>query len=252
MSEWPDEAVDYVQSIADTKLLLSQRFAERILSGPSIEDNIAGASTVQDEIGQVRQLFRLLEGQGVDRDWLRDDRGIEEYASAESLDDPADSWVGFVVQTGLTDRASWLLLDAIDHEEFQGMVQKMGEDEYFHLEHHDGRMEAAAENDPEALQAAFEEYLPQVLSFVGPAEHDADGDPLVEAGFTDRPAAEMHAALLDHYEELLGHAIDLPSVDAAPSREEWNAERRRRNGGGFEQEVLEEIQGVRNKEFAVG
>lgn len=252
MSDWPDEAVTYVQSIADTKLLLSQRFSERILSGPSIEDNIAGASTVQDEVGQVRQLFRLLEGQGLDREWLHDEREIEEYANAESLDDSADSWVEFVVQTGLTDRASWLLLDAIDHEDFQGMVQKMGEDEYFHLEHHDGRMETIAENDPEALEAAFEKYLPQVLSFVGPAEYEAGEDPVTASGFTDRAATEMHEALVAHYEDLLGDVIDVPGADSAPSLDEWNADRRRQNGGGFEQEVLEEIQGTRNKEYAVG
>ncbi|MFB6173674.1 MAG: Phenylacetic acid catabolic protein [Halobacteriales archaeon] len=253
MSDWPEGAADYVQAIADTKLLLSQRFAERMLSGPSLEDDIAGASAVQDEIGQVRQLYRLLERQGREREWLHDGRGPEEYANAESLDEPADSWVEFVVQTAVTDRAAWLLLDAIDHEEFGGMVRKMGQDEYFHLEHHDGRLETAAEEAPEALAAAFEKYLPGVLSLVGPAEHDADADPLVAAGFTDRPVAEIGAALVAHYEDLLGDAVGLPdAAAAAPDPEEWNAERRRRDGGGVSRDVLDEIQGVDNREFVVG
>ena len=66
---WPEAAVDYVQAIADTKLLLGQRYGEWMLKGPNLEDDISGASNAQDEIGQVRQLFRLLKRQGVDDEW---------------------------------------------------------------------------------------------------------------------------------------------------------------------------------------
>lgn len=251
MSDWPDHAVDYVQAIADTKLVLSQRYAERMLAGPSLEDNIAGASAAQDEAGQVRQLFRLLEQQGVEREWLHNERSPEEYANAASLDDPADNWTEFLVQSALTDRAAWLLLDAIVAEGFEGMVQKMGEDEYFHLEHHDGRLETLAEDDSEALEAAFAEYLPDVLAFVGPADYDADSDPLLEAEFTDRSAAEIHDALIGHYEELLADTdVDVPDAEA-PSEDDWNAERRRVGGGSVEEEVVTELQGVRNKAFSM-
>lgn len=251
MSEWPEVAVDYVQAIADTKVMLSQRYAERMLSGPSLEDSIAGASAAQDEAGQVRQLFRLLEQQGVERGWLHNERDPEEYANASSLDDSADNWTEFLVQSALTDRAAWLLLDAIVADGFEGMVQKMGEDEYFHLEHHDGRLETLAEEEADAVEAAFEKYLPGVLAFVGPAEYDAETDPLVEAGFTDRAAAEIHEALLSHYEELLADtAVDVPDVEA-PSEDEWDAERRRVGGGSVEEEAVTELQGIRNAEFTI-
>lgn len=251
MSDWSEEAVDYVQAIADTKLVLSQRYAERMLAGPSLEDNIAGASASQDEAGQVRQLFRQLEQQGVEHDWLHKNRGVEEYANAASLDESADSWVEFIVQSALTDRAAWLLLDAIAAEGFEGMVQKMGEDEYFHLEHHDGRLETLAEEDPGELETAFEKYLPDVLAFIGPAEYDADADPLVENGFTDRSAAEIHEALIGHYEDLLADAdVDVPDVESV-GESEWNAERRRVDGGGVDEEVVTELQGVRNEEFVI-
>lgn len=251
MSDWPDGAADYVQAIADTKLVLSQRYAERMLSGPSLEDSIAGASAAQDEAGQVRQLFRLLEQQDIDREWLHNEREPEEYANAASLDDSADDWTEFLVQSALTDRAAWLLLDAIVEDEFEGMVQKMGEDEYFHLEHHDGRLETLAGDDPAALEAAFEKYLPNVLAFVGPAEYDADADPLVEAGFTDRSAAEIHEALIEHYEDLLADTdVDVPDVDA-PSEDDWDADRRRVGGGSVEAEAVTELQGARNEEYLI-
>jgi ring-1,2-phenylacetyl-CoA epoxidase subunit PaaC len=250
MSDWSEEAINYVQAIADTKLVLSQRYAERMLAGPSLEDNIAGASAAQDEAGQVRQLFRLLEQQGVDHDWLHDARSPDEYANAASLDNPATDWTNFIVQSALTDRAAWLLLDAIIEEGLEGMVQKMGEDEYFHLEHHDGRLETLAEDDPAALEDAFETYLSDVLAFIGPAEHDDDSDPLMEAEFTDRSAADIHEALIGHYEDLLADTpVDVPAVDA-PSEDEWDAERRRVDDGTVEEQVVTELQGIRNKQFA--
>lgn len=251
MSDWPEGATDYVQAIADTKLVLSQRYAERMLAGPSLEDNIAGASAAQDEVGQVRQLFRLLEQQGVDTDWLQSGRDADEYANAASLDEPAENWVEFIVQAATTDRAAWLQLDAITADGFEGMVQKMGEDEYFHLEHQDGRLETLAEEQPEELAEAFEKYLPGVLAFIGPAGYDDATDPLVQNGFKDRSAAEIHEALLNHYEDLLADFdVDVPDVEA-PAESEWNEERRRVDGGHVEEEVVTELQGVRNEDYVI-
>lgn len=251
MSDWPEGATDYVQAIADTKLVLGQRYAERMLSGPSLEDSIAGASAAQDEVGQVRQLFRLLEQQGVESEWLQKDRAADEYANAASLDAGADSWTEFIVQAATADRAAWLQLDAITADGFEGMVQKMGEDEYFHLEHQDGRIETLAEEEPEELAAAFEKYLPGALAFIGPAEYDDGEDPLVAAGFKDRSAAELHEALLDHYADLLGaYDVDLPEVEA-PAESEWNEQRRRVDGGHVEEEVVTELQGVRNEDYVI-
>ncbi|MBB6646361.1 Phenylacetic acid catabolic protein [Halobellus ruber] len=250
---WPDAAVDYVQAIADTKLLLGQRYGEWMLKGPNLEDDISGASNAQDEIGQVRQLFRLLKRQGVDDEWLESERDPAEYANAATLDTEAAAWPTFIVQAALTDRAAWLLLDAIDHDDFTGMVQKMGEDEYFHLEHHDGRLETLARDQPAAVEAALEEYFPQILGFVGPAAYDAESDPLVEAGFTDRPAAEIRRALTDHYEDLFaGTEVSVPPLDdGVPDPDEWDEQRRRVGDGHVDPDVVDQLQGVSNREYVI-
>jgi len=250
---WPEAAVDYVQAIADTKLLLGQRYGEWMLKGPNLEDNISGASNAQDEIGQVRQLFRLLKQQGVDDEWLESERAPEEYANAPTLDEEAENWPTFIVQVALTDRTAWLLLDAIDHDDFTGMVQKMGEDEYFHLEHHDGRLETLAEDQPEAVEAALERYFPQILSFVGPATYDAESDPLVDAGFTDRSIADIRAAVHEHYEDLFaGTDVSMPPLDGdIPDPERWDATRRRTDDGHVDADAVEELQGVSNQEYVI-
>jgi len=252
-SRWPAVARDYVQAIADTKLLLGQRYGEWMLKGPNLEDDISGASNGQDEIGQVRQLFRLLEKQGVDRDWLETDREPAEYANAQPLDEEAEAWPTFMVQVALADRAAWLLLDAIQHEDFTGMVQKMGEDEYFHLEHHDARLETLAVDQPEAVEAALERYFPGILAFIGPATHGAGEDPLVEAGFTDRAVAEIRGAFREHYVDLFaGTDVTVPALaDDVPDPDEWDEKRRRSGDGHIDRSVADQLQGVTNREYVI-
>lgn len=248
---WPAEAVDFVQAIADTKLLLSLRYAEWMLSGPALEDDIAGANAAQDELGHIRQLFQLLQDQGRESEWLEGDRAPAEFANVQTLDGATDDWVTHVVQVATADWAAWLLLDAITHDDFS-VVQKIGEDEYFHHEHHDGRLESLADTEPDALQSALEETLPGVLAFIGPSEYDADTDPLVENGFIDRSMAELRDAFVTHYEELLeGTDVSVAGIDSDyPSRKEWNSERRRTGDGKLSSEVVDVLRGVQNEEFA--
>ncbi len=255
MSDWSDEAVDYVQAIADTKLILSQRYAQWMLSAPVLEDDIAGASAAQDELGHVRQLFRLLGQQGRDDDWLEGDRDASEFANARSVDANPESWPAFVVTMGLTERAAWYLVDAIDHEDFDGLGTRIGQDEFFHLEFLDGRLESLSDEATEEIVEALEDVLPAVLEFLGPTAYDADTDPLVAEGFTDRSAAELREAFRTRYEEVLAETgIDLDALDVdwdAPAPDEWNETRRRTGEGTIPDADVESLSGVRNAEFAM-
>lgn len=253
MSDWPDGAVEYVQSIADTKLVLGHRYAQWTLAGPSLEDDMGGASAAQEETGHVRQLFRLLEDQGRDGDWLHGDRDPTEFRNAKSLDSIEGSWTRYMGTVAPTDRAAWYLLDAINHDDFTGMADKIGEDEYFHLEYHDARLEALADEDPETLQTTLEDVLPDVLAFIGPATYDADTDPLVASGFTDRPVAELRRAFLDHYDTLFeGTDVSLADIDRdSPELDSWDDARRRVNGGGISDTDIEQLRGTKNEEFAM-
>ena len=251
MSDWPDGAADLVQAVADTKLLLSHRFAQWALAGPSLEDDIGGASTAQEEIGHARQLYRLLEGQGREGDWLQGNREPAEFANASCLDDVGDDWVAFMAAVGPADRAAWYLLDAIDHDDFRGLVEKMGEDEYFHLEYHDARLETLAEERPEAVEAALERTLPGALALLGPAGRD---DPLYhDAGFLGRDVDELREAFADHYRTLLEATdISLDGVDwDAPDAEDWDPARRRAGGDGISESDADMLAGRANREFLV-
>ena len=255
MSDWREPAVDCVQSIADTKLLLSHRYAQWMLSGPALEDDIAGASAAQDELGHVRQLFKLLGEQGREDDWLEGDRGPGEYANASPLDEKPSDWTAFVAAVGPVERAAWYLIDAIDHDDFSGLGTRIGQDEFFHLEFLDGRLQTLASEDPETVSQALETALPGVLAFLGPADYDREDDPLVSAGFTDRSVTALRNSVRDKYEELLGETpVALTDLDVdweAPPSDAWDETRRRVGGGSISEDDATALSGVRSREFAL-
>lgn len=253
MSEWPDPAIDYVQAISDTKLILGHRYAQWSLSGPSLEDDIGGASAAQEEIGHVRQLMRELEAQGRDVDWLSGSREPEEFANAACLDRIDGAWPSYMASIAPADRAAWYLLDAIDRDDLEGLITKMGEDEYFHLEYHDARLETLADEDPETVQRTLEKTLPQALAFIGPAAYDEDEDPLFAAGFTDRPIAEIRESFADHYRDLFADTdVSLEDVDwEAPALDKWDETRRRVGTDAVTETDVKQIRGEENELFAM-
>lgn len=250
---WPAGAADLVQAIADTKLVLGQRAFAWTLAGPSLEDDVGGVSMGQDEVGQVRQLFRLLEKQGRDPEWLQGARGTDELANDAALDAEPESWTAFLVAAALADRAAWYQLDAIQHPDLKGLVDRIGQDEWFHLAYHDARLRTLAASDPAGLQKALEAALPGVLAALGPATHDGEHDPHVASGFTDRPATELREALLTHLDELLDETdVSLDGVDRqGPAETGWDPVRRRVGAGGVAEAFLRQLRGEANAEFAI-
>jgi len=251
--KWSDEAVDFVQAIVDTKLILGHRYAQWSLSGPSLEDNIGGASASQEEIGHVRQLASRLQAQGRDLEWIHGAREADEFANAACLDRIEGEWASYIAAIAPTDRAAWYLLDALNVADMEGMITKMGQDEYFHLEYHDARLETLAETHPSTLAEIFAMTLPQALSFIGPAAYDAESDPLYGESFTDRPIAEIRTAFVEHYRELFaGTDVSLNDVDFdRPSLNEWDKTRRRVGGGSISDTDLRQIRGTENELFII-
>lgn len=250
---WPEEAVDYVQAIGDTKLMLGFRYAERMASGQSIEDDVANMNLAQEEFGHVRQLYELLSRQGRGREWLEHGRDPGMYANASPLDEPIPDWPSFVVTTGVIDRAGWLLTDAISHADLDGIREKIAQEEAYHLERSDAWLEALAERDPEAVEATLIDVLPGTLAFVGPTDFDAETDPLVSAGFTDASIAQRRERLLDHYRALFeGTGVSVDAADLnGPDRTEWDPIRRRVSGGSLPAATVDVLQGEPNREFAI-
>ncbi|WP_323192215.1 Phenylacetic acid catabolic protein [Halostella sp. PRR32] len=252
MSDWPDEAVEYLQAIADTKLVLGHRNAQWSLAGPSLEDDIGGSSAAQEEVGHVRQLFRMLQQQGRDDDWLQGDRDPTEFNNVSALDVIDGEWPEYVATIAPADRAAWYLLDAIDRDDMDGMITKIGEEEYFHLEYHDARLETLAEEYPSRIQETLEETLPQTMAFIGPSTYDDDADPLLDAGFTDTSIASIRDSFADHYRELFDDTpVSLDGVDwTAPDPDDWDETRRRVGSGGISDEDIRQLTGEENAMFA--
>jgi ring-1,2-phenylacetyl-CoA epoxidase subunit PaaC len=252
MSEWPDEAVEYLQAITDTKLILGHRNAQWSLAGPSLEDDIGGSSAAQEEVGHVRQLFRMLQQQGRDDDWLQGDREPDEFHNVATLDEIDGEWPEYMATIAPADRAAWYMLDGIGRDDMEGMITKIGEEEYFHLEYHDARLETLAEEYPERLQEKLERTLPQTMAFIGPSAYDDGNDPLLDAGFTDTSIATIRESFADHYRTLFaGTPVSLEGVDwSVPDPDEWDETRRRVGGGGIGEADVRQLTGEENAMFA--
>lgn len=246
--DWPDGAPDLVLALHDTKLVLSQRLFQWSLGGPTLEDDAGAVSMGSDELGHARQLGRNLEKQGRDPDWLQGHRDPGAFASPAPLDEPLRDWDRFQVVAGLVDRAAWYLTDALTLDDLAGLVRKMGEDEFFHQEYHDARLEAHARRDPDLVEAVLDEALPGVLALLGPAR---DPDPLVEAGAVDRPAGDLRDAYRADLEELVeGTKVDVPAFEG-PDPDAWDPARRRVAPGGPDEDLLSELRGQANEGFAL-
>jgi ring-1,2-phenylacetyl-CoA epoxidase subunit PaaC len=245
---WSEDAVDLVAAIHDTKLVLSQRLFEWSLGGPTLEDDAGAVSMGSDELGHARQLGRTLQKAGVDEERVALDRPPAAWASASPLDTAVDDWERFQVTAGLVDRAAWYLLDAVQLEDLSGLLRKMGEDEFFHLEYHDARLGAHGARDPDLVADVLEETLPGVLALLGPVR---DRDPLVEAGVVDRSASELREAYRADLEEALeGDDVEVPPFEG-PDPGAWDPTRRRVDEGGPEEELLRTIRGERNRDYAL-
>lgn len=250
--EWPQSAIDYVQAIADTKLLLSAHQVEHSVSGPSLEDSVAAASIAQDEFGHVRQLFQLLGQQSREMEWLEGYRKPTEYANASTLDKVREDWAEYLVQVAVTDYATWLMLDAIDHPDFQGMVEKISEDEYFHIEFYDGWIDKLATNQPDVLADDLEESLASALALLGPPKYKDEADPLIQLGFTSSSVATLRSSLIAHYKPTLETVgLEPDQFTQTPSESEWDENRRRIDGGSISESMADSLKGVQNQEFAV-
>lgn len=252
MSDWPEGAAEYVQAIADTKLMLGYRYAQWTLAGPTLEDDIGGASAAQEEFGHVRQLFHRLEGQSRSGEWLRGQREPREFANAACLDDIDGDWPTYIGSIAPADRAAWYLLDAIEWDGFAGLVTKIGEDEYFHLDYHDARLETLTSEDPGTIQETLERTIPQALAFIGPQSYEEERDPLYSSGFTGTPIAVVREAFIEHYRTLFEPTeVSLENVDwSVPDIDGWDESRRRAGGGGITEADLHRIRGEENALFA--
>ena len=244
---------DLILVLADSKRLLGMRYADWTLGAPELEAGIACASMAQDEWGHARQLYSLLRDFGDDTEQVEHGREPAEYRSIALLDRPPASWPELVVLNALLDTALTVQFESMTASSYaplRGRVEKLLEEERFHLAHGAAwfrRLAGASDAAKNATREAVERALPMILAWFGPSD-SARASGLLSAGVMSENAHDLRRRYLERVSALLALAgVALP--DAAPDFGQFREDFRRPAGTAPEQSVIAKLRGDLNRAF---
>ncbi len=170
------ELRNFLMALADTKHALGLRYAEWCDRAPRLEAGVAASAMAQDQLGQARVLYALIQTfPGAPGD-LDDERRRHDTNLAD-LDQPLPDWTTFVVANLLIGAAVTCMEEALADSRFaplRSRMPKMLEEERFHRTHAEGwfkylqTLEGPFQLE---LAQASERILPGVLCWFGDAQH---------------------------------------------------------------------------------
>lgn len=201
-------------ALADDEVILAHRNSEWIGHGPLLEEDIALANLVQDELGHAQIWLSLRqELDGSDPDQLIFWRNPQEYTCAEMLELPRGDWGFTLLRQYLFDayEANWLA--AASHSQYTPLAHaahKIAREERFHLQHSAlwvRQLGLGTPRSQQRMQAALNILWPyaQQLWIAPPGE-----SPLVEAGWLPEPAQLRENWLAQTIPHLQASGLSLP------------------------------------------
>lgn len=224
--------VNLLVVLADNKYWLGRHLSEWSVGSPSLEVGVACAAIAQGELGQARVLYPLLEELPFPGpvDPARRTRGYH----AALLDAPFPTWPHAVAALLLMDTATTVMLEALRDSGYEALarrVPRMLEEEAFHQDFTDGRVQELARLPGGAaqLRARVTAAVTEMLCWFGPP-----GEPGVEAlrrhGLLARGNQELRQDWLDRIGPPLaaaGVTVPLPDHPDELPWDRWNRLQRR-------------------------
>lgn len=240
---------------ADSKLLLGYHYGEWTFGTPALEAAIANCSLAQTELGHVRLLHAVLRNHfDVDSDALIDRRQPAAFANVGYLDKPITDWPGFVAANYVVDLAVTRMLYALRDSAFRPLrmsVEKMLDEERYHIHHGQGWFRTLATRDAksrEAVRTAVNDALSTVVEWFGP-DGDAEDTALVEGGCKAQLNTAILMSVFEDIAEAAGPLDVHLDVERHTSFEGWDPATRRRDGAGPDDEILQHLRGSKNEMF---
>ncbi len=245
---------DLLTACADTKLLLGYHYGEWTFGTPELEAAVASCSLSQSELGHVRLLHGILKSHwNEDPDALVEQRPAEAFANVAYLDRPLADWTAFVAMNAVVDLAVTRLLFATREGAFVPFrlnVDKMLDEERYHLHHGRGWLRTLSQGDPDVCGRLVEETvkaLVAVRTWLGPAGEAGD-EALVAAGIkgeTNTQVFDSVHGITRGLAESCGLSLpDLPAADFGG----WDAASRR-VGTRLDEDILYHLRGSKNAIF---
>jgi len=257
-----------ILACADTKLLLGYHYGEWTFGPPALEAAIASCSLGQGELGHVRLLHGIINTHfGDDADELVVTRKSEEFANIAYLDHELKDWSELVAANYVVDMALTTLLYSMKDSCFQPLhmsLEKMIQEEKYHIHHGQGWFRALAlKSDAirKALETSAQKALVTVVEWFGPSDSEED-QVLVQSGIK----SDTNETIQQNFLREIGCLAASLKVDLALSKEKnntwrlknplqwngWNAQTRRIQPSGPDEEILYHLRGSKNRIFKLG
>lgn len=252
-------------AIADTKLLLGYHYGEWTFGTPALEAAIACCSLGQAELGHVRLFHGILNSHfGENPEALVESRKPEEFAGISYLNHELKDWSEFVAANYIVDLALTTLLYSMKNSTFQPLhmsLEKMIQEERYHIHHGQGWFRTLAQKSKatkKALEANAQKAVATVVEWFGPPD-SVDDQVLVENGIK----SDTNDTILNHFLSEISSFAKSLKVDLALSQEnnnrwrlinpihwnDWNAQTRRNQPSGPDNEILYHLRGSKNQIF---
>lgn len=133
-----DVLVNTVHIAADLEVMALPTYTG-FKTGPTLEDKIAGASAVQDELGHAQVMYRMLEDFGYNTHAFLFERDPKEWRSFQMVEYPHADYVETVVAMCLCDRAGYTTTMDLEQNcsfgPFARSLRKVNFEEVWHTAH---------------------------------------------------------------------------------------------------------------------
>jgi len=246
---------------ADTKLLLGYHYGEWTFGPPEIEAAVACCSLCQAELGHVRLFHGVINKHfGDDPDELISGRNSSQYANVRYLDKPLTNWAELIAANYIVDLALTTLLFSLRESSFQPLqtnLDKMIQEEKYHIHHGQGWFRTLANKNTETKQAiekSIQQAINDIFEWFGP-ENSPEDELLVSRGIK----AQKNSVIFEKvYSEILnlssqiGLDLDISKPDASKiSWETWTPKSRRAGNDGPDDQILYHLKGSKNQMFVL-
>ena len=213
----PSPSVETLLTHADTLLAAGLQYGLWVERAPSVEEQIALSSMSQDKLGHARAFYLLVEeAGGPSTVELQYERSVAEFRWALPWTLPLASWEHVAVAQSLLARA--LLSDlgaSASGTGPAGLLDKVRQEEGWHLRHAQGWLAHAAAGEGDArkrLEAALAELWP-----VAPLSLGVDGEERFAADLASGGRTQDDATLRAAYLDQVGQALTAAGLEALPA-----------------------------------
>lgn len=204
-----------LRRLADDELIAGEQCIEWAVVAPTIESDVSIASIAQDELGHARVWYTILEDFGYTENDLIYERDPNDFRHSTLVELPVDegNWAETIVRMYFYDTAEQLRLESLAGSSYRPLgtrVQKILDEEDYHVEHAENWLERLAANDDgqTRLQNAVDRFFgPAQTLFAGP-------DDATEHGFRTESLSDLRSKWLDIVEpKLTSLELTVPADD---------------------------------------